>query len=245
MIQAVKALSVPLRVALALAVAALVGCLAMAVGPARGALTYFTDDYEAEIRQSHIGVALIERTGAEEAWRVVDAAGAMLPANALLGDGEGIVPGTRYDERISARNESPDTAEYVRLTVRRYWAVAEAGGDAQKSGALDPRLIELEYDAQSAGDWAFSAAESTDERLVFYLKRALAPGADAPSPAVTGLTVSADVLAAAEDYAGAWAAIDAQVDSVQMGNAVQAAKSAWGVDVTQLGALGLDWSAEE
>ena len=56
-----KNLSLPSRIALIVCAAALVGCLAMmAVTPARSALVYQSNEYEAEIQQTHIGVALTE-----------------------------------------------------------------------------------------------------------------------------------------------------------------------------------------
>lgn len=56
-----KNLSLPSRIALIVCAAALVGCLVMmAVTPARSALVYQSNEYEAEIQQTHIGVALTE-----------------------------------------------------------------------------------------------------------------------------------------------------------------------------------------
>ena len=60
-------------------------------------------------------------------------------------------------------------------------------------------------------------------------------------PAVTGIRVSEQITKnVKEDYSKCWLAISAQVDSVQVNNAADAAKSAWGVDIAD---LGLDWSA--
>ena len=47
-----------------------------------------------------------------------------------------------------------------------------------------------------------------------------------------------------DDYSNCYLALSAQVDSVQVRNAVDAAKSAWGVDVTKFADQGLDWSYE-
>ena len=64
--------------------------------------------------------------------------------------------------------------------------------------------------------------------------------------AVTGIRVSEQITKnVKEDYSKCWLAISAQVDSVQVNNAVAAAKSAWGIDVTQFADEGLDWSGEE
>ena len=61
MLKTLKNLNQTQRITLIVLSAALVGCLAMmAVTPARSALTYFSPEYEAEIAQTHIGVALTE-----------------------------------------------------------------------------------------------------------------------------------------------------------------------------------------
>lgn len=220
--------------------AAFVGCLVMMTVPgARAALTYFSDDYVAEIQQTHIGVKLLEQTGTEPDYDVVSGEGALLTNTGALGitEQDPLELDHWYDEKLSARNASDDMDEYVRLTVRKYWA----NSNGEKEPALDPRLIQLESDDESKGCWVFSEGESTDERLVFYYKDKLAAGSDAKAPAVTAFQVSSDVKTAEQDYSDCYVALAAQVDSVQTSNAPEAAKSAWGVDVE---ALGLNWTDE-
>lgn len=276
MFQVIKSLSLPMKVLLGAAAVGFVGCLAFAVSPARSALSYTSDDYVAEIQQAHVGVALIEQTGKEAEWREVSTSGAMLPAEELLGEDEALVFGEEYPEAISVRNISEDQSEYVRLTVRKYWAMSEepaaeatpddsaaetadekvdaaatadAAADSStsaapaKTDALDPSFIKLAFDAESAGDWVFSEAESSAERLVFYYKHLLHPGTDAATPAVTAISVDKAIAPVASEYQGAWLGLSAQVDSVQASNAPAAAKSAWGVDVSQFADAGLDWSS--
>lgn len=239
MIQMLKALSLPTKIVLSAAAVGLVGCLAFAVAPARSALSYTSDDYVAEIQQAHIAAALIEKTGTEDSWREVEAAGEMLPAKALLGEDEALVYGREYPEALAVRNVSADQGEYVRLTLRKYWAV-----DNAKTGALDPTFIKIAYDTESSGDWVFSEKESNNERLVFYYKHLLLPGEDTATPAITAISVDESITAVASEYEGAWLGLSAQVDSVQENNAPAAAKSAWGIDVTQFADKGLNWSDE-
>lgn len=288
MIRSIKNLSLQMKILLIVLVAALVGCLAMmTVIPARAKLEFFSPDYEAEIQQTHIGVVLIEKTGDEAAFRTVSGDDQLIQQqDKLLGaDVEsGIQFDKVYPEALSVKNASDDMAEYVRLTVRKYWAKtptaslastaattaaeadapsadnaaassepsdnmkkAEELSKAQKTADLNPAYIELAYDGKNEGDWVFSENESTNERLVFYYKHVLPAGEEAASPAVTGIKVLPelrdDPKAAAGAYADCYLGLAAQVDSVQVNNAVDAAKSAWGIDVTQFEQYGLDWTS--
>lgn len=293
MIRSIKNLSLQMRILLIVLAAALVGCLVMmTVSPARAKLEFFSPDYVAEIQQTHIGVKLTEKTGDEAEFRIVSGDDQLIQQqDKLLGaDAEtGPQLDKIYPEALSVKNASDDMDEYVRLTVRKYWATtaptaeifgataATASADAaaaptadetaassdevsdamkkaeelankpRKDAALNPAHIQLAYDAKNEGDWVFSAEESTDERLVFYYKHVLKAGEHAATPAVTGIAVSSslrdDPAAANGAYAQCYLGLAAQVDSVQVNNAVDAAKSAWGVDVTQFEQYGLDWTS--
>lgn len=256
MLRTLRALPLKSQIAVYLLSAGVVLCLvAGATNFARAALEYQSDKYVAEIQQTHIGVALTEQTGAEAEPRVVSGENQLIQDLALLcGTDEGANPeiafDTPYDERLSALNVSEDRDEYVRLTVRKYWAEGANPSEAQKVSHLNPAHIVLGFDEASTGDWVYSAEESSAERLVFYYKKLLRAGEAAETPAVTTLSVSSDLAEAAavkgtaEDYSNCWIALSAQVDSVQSRNAVAAAQSAWGIDVTQFADLGLDWSGE-
>ena len=59
---------------------------------------------------------------------------------------------------------------------------------------------------------------------------------------MAGIRVNDAIKNVKQDYSNCYLALSAQVDSVQVNNAVAAAQSAWGVDVRE---LGLDqWSDE-
>lgn len=239
------------KILLSVLCAAFVGCLVMVTVPgARAALTFFSDDYVAEIQQTHIGVVLTERTGDEAAAHEVSGEGALISdPKTLLGADDAIVLGQTYTEELSAQNASSDMDEYIRLTVRKYWVTGEeAKGDARdtrhKSSKLNPAYIQMGFDENSTGDWVYSPEESTDERLVFYYKHVLHAGEAAATPAVWSIEISpklATVKNADKLYGDCWLGLSAQVDSVQTNNAPAAAKSAWGVDVEK---LGLDWTNE-
>lgn len=298
MIRSIKNLSLQMRILLIVLAAALVGCLVMmTVSPARAKLEFFSPDYVAEIQQTHIGVKLTEKTGDEAEFRIVSGDDQLIQQqDKLLGADAKTGPqlDKMYPEALSVKNASDDMDEYVRLTVRKYWATAaptaeifgttataasatasadisaapaaadEAAASAdevsdamkkaeelankpRKDAALNPAHIQLAYDAKNEGDWVFSAEESTDERLVFYYKHVLKAGEHAATPAVTGIAVSSslrdDPAAANGAYAQCYLGLAAQVDSVQVNNAVDAAKSAWGIDVTQFEQYGLDWTS--
>lgn len=252
MLRTIQNLTQSQRVCLIVLTAALIGCLTMmAAAPARSALTVFSDEYEAGIAQSHIGVALTEN------GEIRSGDGDLLKDSAaFLGADTHMEAGKVYKEWLSVKNVSEDranaandaaergTSEYVRLTVRKYWAEGERDAPV-KTFRLDPSLIELVSDEASAAYWVRSDEECTAEREVFYCKTALQPGEAAVQPAVTGIKVNEDIRKAVEDYSNCWLVIDAQVDSVQVNNAVEAAKSAWGIDVTKFADEGLNWNAEE
>lgn len=257
MVQTLKNLPLQTRIILIVLAAALVGCVAMmAVSPARSALTYFSGEYVAEIQQTHIGVALTEGTGDREDALVPEGGALIADAQALLKRPTAeapdnvdtyMVPGEVYSERLSVQNRSSDMDEYVRLTVRKYWATgAEADGDAAdtrvKNAGLNPALIKLQFTDESAQHWVRAADECTAEREVYYYKAALPAGEAAEYPAITGISIDPSIKEAREDYSNCWLALEAQVDSVQVNNAHDAAKSAWGVDVSE---LGLNWSQED
>ena len=209
---------------LAAAVLLVVG-IAGVVQSTQAQLVFMSENYVAEFAQTHIGVALTENDV------VVEGDDALLAdPEALLGGDAQMIPGKAYAERLSAVNTT-DMGEYVRLTVRKYWADA----DGAKNPLLDPALIQLTYDSE---DWVLNPEESTDERLVFYYRHLLDAHEAAAAPAVKTIAIDPSVSTATGDFSQCRVALSAQVDSVQINYADDAAKSAWGVDVD---ALGLEW----
>ena len=251
MLKTLKNLDLRNRILLIVLGAALVVCLAMiAVSPARSALVFQSNDYEAEIKQTHIGVTLTENGNdvdpkaqgmgklldMDNGWQLYNVASKQVE--------ESMRPGETYRELLSVQNVSSDMDEYVRLTVRKYWAKTDKDTNNQvKDAERDPALIELIFDKESAEHWVRAENECTEEREVFYYKHVLGAGEKAVEPAITGIRVSNDIKNTKESYRdNCLLALFAQVDSVQVNNAADAAKSAWGVDIAD---LGLDWSGNE
>lgn len=224
-------------------VLALILLASSAVGSARAALTYFNEEYAAQMNASTIGVTLLEngkevhdRNDTEENGEAVS--GTLLAA--LDGADKKILPGEAYDEVLAVKN-SGSIDIYARVILRRYWT----DEDGNKDTTLSPELIEL--DLPEGSGWVIDGTASTKERLVLYYTKPLsaAEGENVTAPLndtvrigtdiVKKISVSAPVDGKVEtvyDYNGYRFCLEAEVDAVQTHNAADAIKSAWGVDVT-------------
>ena len=103
-----KKKSFPVKPALLLGAAGLL-LLGSTVGSTRAALTYYSENYSAQVDMSSIGVSLLEN-GETVSSRDYTSDGAWeggtegtLLTN-LLGEGEKITPGKTYDEKLSVAN---------------------------------------------------------------------------------------------------------------------------------------------
>lgn len=264
---------------LALLAAAMLLCLIGLAGAmgTRAALVYESEQYEARIAQTHLGVALLEQTGDEASPVVVNVgtegvayigdADASVKGNLLrttsveeevttgegedqktetvttekavfLGDDKQMIPGKAYSEKLFAQNASTDMGQYVRLTIRKYWADEEGN----KLYNMDPSLIVLE---EAGGNWVKSESESDDEKLVFYYAPVLGAG-QTTTEAIKSIKLDSKITEMKDQLAESGAkyhmCLSADVDAVQTKHAADAAKSAWGVDVD---ALGLNWNGKE
>ncbi len=169
----------------------------------------------------------------------------------FLGTDAAIIPGKIYKEAISARN-SGHIDEYVRMTIRRYWTNPKGEkvfGTNQKGTStqgLSPALIDLHLINEDV--WILDKKASTEERMVFYYKDLLKVDADT-KPLCDTIRIDPSIAEKATqkkttdengvtriqttyDYDGWQFCLEAQVDAVQNHNIVDAAKSAWGVDLT-------------
>lgn len=171
-------------------------------------------------------------------------------AGRFLGSDPAIVPGKTYPEEISVRNTG-NIDEYVRVTIYKYWTnpegekVFDSGEKGISTQGLSPALIKLN---QTNSDvWLLDQKASTEERQVFYYKNLLKVGQDT-SILCDSLTIDRSVadkvsqtktknenggtrISTTYDYDGWQFCVEAQVDAVQNHNIVDAAKSAWGVDL--------------
>lgn len=234
--------------------AASVLLLVSTVGSTQAALTYYSDNYMAEVTVSNIGVKLLENDkevsrrnyigGKDVLWD--DTNEGVLLKYMLDADKDGendqeLVLGKKYAEVLSAEN-SGAIDSYVRMVVRKSWKDAEGNKDT----TLSPALIDLNFVTGENG-WAIDKAATTAERTVLYYTNILKAGKTTPActdtvriDPIIGTkvieTVSTDsnglkTITMVYEYDGYTFHIEAEVDAVQTHNAADAIKSAWGVDV--------------
>lgn len=211
------------------------------IGGARSALTYFSDDYAANIQLQEIGVTLVENGAPAE--------GELLKG--LLAEGEQFKPGVSYKEQLNVYN-SGVINEYVRVSIHKYW-LDENG---EKIRTLSPDLIKLNL-VNLGSDWLLDSEASTEERTVLYYNKLLNSQNETPLFA-DRLTIDGSVadhvsetkktdgryttITTVYEYDGARFCIEARVDAVQEHNAKDAVWSAWGrrVTIDENGVLSLD-----
>ena len=115
-------------------------------GSARAALTYYSEDYVAQIDVKSIGVTLTEN-GNDISWRNYthkddewNKQTGVLLGNMLADAGdEQLVLNKKYKEELAVRN-SGTIDEYVRVSLYCYWTDEEGN---EKRMDLDPKMIDL------------------------------------------------------------------------------------------------------
>ena len=230
-----------------LLIAAAVLLVASTVGSTQAALTYYSENYSAEVTVSNIGVSLLENGKQvsrrnyieDDSWDQVS--GKLLTG--MIAEDEELVLGKSYKEELSVENSGAiDT--YVRVIVRKSWQDAEGVKDTM----LSPELIGLNFVTENG--WVIDESASTAERTVLYYTGILPVGAMTPAftdtlridPAIATKiveTVDTDVVGGKEyktityvyEYDGYTFTVEAEVDAVQTHNAEAAIKSAWGIEV--------------
>ena len=222
-----------------------------AAGSSRAALTYYSENYSAQLRMFDIGVTLLEN-GREASWRNYaqkddqwQEGGGELLSGLLDGEADGkIRPGKAYEEKLSVRN-SGSIDEYVRVVIYRYWE----DKDGNRVTDVSPGLIDL---GLPGNGWVEDVTASTEERVVLYYTEILPAGGETTALSDT-LTIKEDAAAmmaegatggrelmdgetepdsGAYSYHGLRFVLEAEVNAVQTHNAEDAIKSAWGVDVS-------------
>ena len=242
-----KKKSFPKKPALVLTAAALL-LVGSTVGSTRAALTYYSENYSAQMNMQSIGVSLLENDKvvssrdyvSNNEWKGTSE-GTLLTN--LLGKDETFTPGKKYNEAISVKNSGTiDT--FVRVIITKSWQDEEG----KKNTELSPELIELNFLTDNG--WQVADAQSTKERTVLYYTKAVAAGDTTPALSDTlriNPSIASDVTKPVPEsekesekgktitytykYNGYTFHIDAEVDAVQTHNAKDAIKSAWGVDV--------------
>ena len=267
-----KKLNVPV---ISLALVA-VGLLLLSVGSidsVRANLTFFSQDYTAEVNMQDIGITLNEN-GEAVSWRDYwgkdneddpskdgkwdEENGALLTKMLDTEKGEELVLGKSYPELLTVTNSSGKHTktgidEYVRVTLYKYWK----DPDGNKVTTLSPDLIDLHLLAGEGQDWIVDEKLSAQgdkyrERTILYYTKPLKVG-ETTSPLSDKLTIDSAIgtkvkqtdvkkeekngktyttKSTVYEYDGYQFMIEAQADAVQVGNAEDAIKSAWGREVT-------------
>ena len=164
----------------ALSLAAALLLVFSAASSSRAALTYYSENYSAEIQMFDIGVTLLEN-GNEVSWRNYarkddewQEGGGELLSHLLEGENGGKVqPGRAYEEKLSVRN-SGSIDEYVRVIIYRYWE----DKDGNRVTDMPPALIDL---GLSGGGWIEDASAGTEERTVLYYTGIVPAGQQTPA----------------------------------------------------------------
>ena len=238
-------------VLLALAVLMLLGST---IGSTRAALTYYSENYTAEITVSQIGVSLLEngdvvssRDYDNDDWKIStnqgkDAVSALLK-NMLKKD-EKLALNKSYHEELSVRN-SGTIDEYVRVRIYRYWTEKNSSGKDVKITTLSPELIDLNL--VNGNKWVKNPNDSAECTELYY--KGILPSGSETELFADGIRIDGQVASEAAvetkgntitttyKYDGVEFHVDVEVDAVQTHNAQDAIKSAWGVDAASLGIL--------
>ena len=234
-----KKKSFPKKPALTLTAAALL-LVGSTVGSTRAALTYYSENYSAQMNMQSIGVSLLENDKvvssrdyvSNNEWKGTSE-GELLTD--LLGKDDTFTPGKKYNEAINVKNSGTiDT--FVRVIITKSWQDKEG----KKNTTLSPDLIELNFLTDNG--WQIAKDQSTTERTVLYYTKAVATGDSTPALSDTiriNPSIAKDVTKHVDGYTitytykydGYTFHVDAEVDAVQTHNAKDAIKSAWGVDV--------------
>lgn len=214
------------------------------VGSTRAALTYYSENYSAEVTVSSIGVSLTENgrvvakrdyNHKNDQWSTVSE-----PLLSSTFENGKMVPGKEYREALGVTNSgSIDT--YVRVMLYKSWTDPKGNTDT----TLAPELIDLNL--LTGNGWVMDESASTGERTVLYYTGIVKAGESTPDFTDTlkidnsvadkvsqKVSVDADgnqVITTTYEYDGYKFNLEAEVDAVQTHNAVDAIKSAWGVNV--------------
>lgn len=138
-----KKKSFPKKPALILTAAALL-LVGSTVGSTRAALTYYSENYSAQMNMQSIGVSLLENDKvvssrdyvSSNEWKGTSQ-GTLLTN--LLGKDKTFTPGKKYNEAISVKNSGTiDT--FVRVIITKSWQ-----NEKGKNTKLSPELIELNF----------------------------------------------------------------------------------------------------
>lgn len=172
--------------------------LGSTIGSTRAALTYYSENYTAQITVSQIGVSLLEngqvvssRDYDKDEWKTdsnrgTDSASGVLLKNMLPEDKNGkkekLALNKKYEEKLSVRN-SGSIDEYVRVRIYKYWTKKNESGQDVKVTTLSPALIDLNL--INEGQWVKNPADAAEtgdgsekECMELYYKGILTSGSE-------------------------------------------------------------------
>lgn len=234
--------------------AAVVLLLGSAVGSTRAALTYYSENYTAQIHVGQIGVSLLEngdivtrRDYDGDKW--VETKGPLLEKMLKKDKGEKLVLNKNYAEELTVKN-SGEIDEYVRVRIYKYWTKGE-GDNKKKVTSLSPDLIKLNLINKeqwvNPDDKLDESAKKDKECTELYYKGILPKGEmaafadtisiDKQIAEDVTITTKDNIITTTYKYDGVEFHLDVEVDAVQTHNAQDAIMSAWGVDAAALGIL--------
>lgn len=205
--------------------------LGSAVGSSQAALSYYSENYAAQIQTSNIGAVLTENGEKTD--------GRLLVRMISEEEGEKVCPGKAYEERLGVCNTGSINA-YVRVVLYQYWEDEEGN----KRMDLPSDLVCLNL---AGGKWIEDPAASTGERKVLYYTDILKPGEQTQDLSDT-LTLDPKIMTCvtkktrvengytifttAHDYDGLRFVLEAEADAVQTHSGFDAIRSAWGVELS-------------
>lgn len=229
------------------------------IGAVQAAPRIQSGDYQAQVVLTNIHTSLYENNkfvvGFNEAGEVISGDNKLLKdgfakdsdnkekglgwkpdENSSENSGEvtGFKIGATYKEELSVKNTGVEgdggIPQFVRVTVRKYWAAADSNGKAKECN-LDPELIDLNF-VETEG-WTIDHEASTKERTVLYYDSELNPGGPNSGKFTDTIRIKPEVqdVLANGDYSGydhVEFRIEATVDAVQTHNKELAMTSAWG-----------------
>ncbi len=241
------------RVTYVLLALAIVMLLGSAVGSTRAALTYYSENYTAEITVSQIGVTLLEndkpvsrRDYNKDDWEEETNAGKDAVSGVLLQEmipeGEELVLNQTYKEELAVKN-SGNIDEYVRVRIYKYWM----DKNGKKETSLSPDLIHLNL--INTDKWIQGQTGSAECTELYY--KGILPAEKQTELFADTIRIDGELAKSVEihedkethvitmiyKYDGVEFHVDVEVDAVQTHNAQDAIKSAWGVDASALGIL--------
>ena len=234
-----------------LLVLAVILLLGSAVGSTRAAINYQSENYEAEIVVSQIGVSLqengktvIRRDYDQDDWNQESNAENNAKKGVLLQDmipdGKKLILNKDYTEELAVHN-SGSIDEYVRVRIYRYWM----DQDGKKETSLSPELIRLNL--INTDQWV-ERKNASKECIELYYKGILPSGSttelfadkiriDGALAEDVEIKEDKGIITTVYRYDGVRFFVDVEVDAVQTHNAQDAIKSEWGVDAAELGIL--------